>query len=224
MYIDREEITISKLKYGVPFGVSGVYSVTCKTTGKTYVGASVLVSSRLSTHFGRDARKYTHREFYQDITKYGLEGFECKLLEECPKENLLEREQFWYDKLKPEYNNIRPVEEPFLDDYVREQSRLKSQTPEKIAERKALFNSPEYVELFRNMHTEKMKPVTMTDLEGNYIDNFISMQAASRWLDENTVYTGKNKTSKIKEVADGERRMAYGFKFYYTNKSVETIQ
>ena len=116
------------------------------------------------------------------------------------------------------------MEEPFLDDYVREQSRLKSQTPEKIAERKALFNSPEYVELFRNMHTEKMKPVTMTDLEGNYIDNFISMQAASRWLDENTVYKGKNKTSKIKEVADGERRMSYGFEFYYTNKSVETIQ
>ena len=34
---------------------------------------------------------------------------------------------------------------------------------------------------------------------------FISLQEASRYITENTNFKGKNKTSKIKAVCDGER-------------------
>lgn len=158
--------------------------------------------------------------------KYGIEGFTWGVLEKCPKELLIEREQYWYDTLKPEYNDIRPCEQPFLDPFVRQRGYENSNTPEKVKARKDRFNSPEYKEIFRHMHVEKMRPIIMTDLEGNILKEFISMQEGSRWLDENTSYKGKNKTSKIKAVADGERRMAYGFKFHYkhTIGSVETIQ
>ena len=214
------------MKYGIPRNISGVYIITCKITNKSYIGSSVSIAARFSNHFYRDSRRYTHREFYQDIMKYGIEGFTWGVLEKCPKELLIEREQYWYDTLKPEYNDIRPCEQPFLDPFVRQRGYENSNTPEKVKARKDRFNSTEYKEIFRHMHVEKMRPIVMTDLEGNVLKEFISMQEGSRWLDENTSYKGKNKTSKIKAVADGERRMAYGFKFHYkhTIGSVETIQ
>ena len=214
------------MKYGIPTNTSGVYMITCKATNKSYIGSSINISARFSNHFYRDSRRYTHREFYQDVVKYGIEGFDWKVLEECPRDNLIGREQYWYDKLKPAYNDIRPCEQPFLNPLVRRRAVENSNTPEKVQERKARYLTPEYQELFRHVHVEKMRPIIMTDLEGNILKEFISMQEGSRWLDENTSYKGKNKTSKIKAVADGERRMAYGFKFHYkhTIGSVETIQ
>jgi group I intron endonuclease len=38
------------------------------------------------------------------LLKYGYSNFRVEILEYCEKENLLEREQYYLDKLKPEYN------------------------------------------------------------------------------------------------------------------------
>ena len=86
------------MKYGIPTNTSGVYMITCKATNKSYIGSSVNISARFSNHFYRDSRRYTHREFYQDVVKYGIEGFDWKVLEECPRDTLIGREQYWYDK------------------------------------------------------------------------------------------------------------------------------
>jgi len=40
----------------------------------------------------------------QAIHKYGLQEFKLEILEYCDKIVTLEREQFYLDKLKPEYN------------------------------------------------------------------------------------------------------------------------
>ena len=211
------------VKYYIKNNTTGVYKITCNITKKFYIGASVNIPSRLSNHMNRDARRYKEREFYKDVLKYGFENFTFEVLEVCHKDDLLEREQYYYDLLKPEYNEVKPSKNNFLHELVRKKSNLKSNSPEAVAKRKELFNSPEYRQLFRDVHTEKMKPIVMTDLEGNKLFEFKSMQECSRWLDENTNFKGKNKTSKIKAVADGERPTAYGYKFHYTTKRVETI-
>ena len=65
----------------------------------------------------------------------------------------------------------------------------------------------------RQKGLRKNKPIKM------YNDKFClifdSMMACSKWLNDNTKYTSKNKVSKIKAVCDGERKSAFGFKYSY---------
>ena len=63
----------------------------------------------------RDSRRYPNREIYKDVFKYGYENFDFEVLEECNKESLLEREQYYYDQILPEYNEFKPVENLFED-------------------------------------------------------------------------------------------------------------
>ena len=44
---------------------------------------------------------------YQAITKYGLNNFKLEILEYCDKFVTIEREQFYLDKVKPEYNLLK---------------------------------------------------------------------------------------------------------------------
>ncbi|WP_165571661.1 hypothetical protein, partial [Cytobacillus praedii] len=103
----------------------------------------------------------------------------------------------------------------FIYKEVQEKATKNSNTPELVEKRKKLFNSPQYQELFRTMHTSKMKPVDMIE-NNEIIKSFISMQEASRYITDNSNYKGKNKTSKIKAVCDGERKSAYGFEWRYS--------
>lgn len=196
-------------------GISGVYKITNMINGKFYIGASVDIDMRYTTHMGRDARKYKYHPFYIDIVEFGKENFKIEILEECDRNKLLVREQFYYDELNPDYNIVRPAENNFIYKEVQERATKNSNTPELVEKRRELYNSPEYQQLFRTMHTSKMKPVDMIN-DNEIIKSFISIQEASRYITENSKYKGKNKTSKIKAVCDGERNSAYGYEWRYS--------
>lgn len=199
----------------IPRGISGVYKITNIVTKQFYIGASVDIDMRWTTHMGRDARKYRNHPFYIDIRKFGKENFELEILEECKKEDLLPREQFYFDELYPQYNIVRPAINNFKYEEIRIKAIENSNTPELVQKRKEKYNSSEYKEYFRHVHKDKMRPVDMY-LNNVLIKHFISMQEASRYITETTDFIGKNKTSKIKAVCDGERNTAYGFSWMYS--------
>ena len=199
--------------YGVKRNTCGVYQIKNKVNGKSYVGASTNVSSRFSNHLNRDARKYYWRDFYKDILSYGKINFECILLEECKKEDLLEKEQYYYDLIKPEYNIVRPCEKMFNNETVRELGKTSDNNKLAIIKRKQLYNNTYYKKLFSDIQNKRKKPVQMEF--GNIVLNFESLSECARYVDDITSFKGKNKVSKIKAVCDGERPRAYGFKFKY---------
>jgi len=198
-------------------GLSGVYKISNVINGKFYIGSSVDIDMRYGTHMGRDARKFkdTH-DFYREIIEYGKDNFKLEVLKFCDKEDLLEWEQYYYDELNPQYNKVRPAENNFMHDEVRIKANKASNTPEMVAKRKELYNSQKYTNLFRTMHADKMRAVVMIK-DGVELDEFISIREASRFIDNNTDFKGKNKTSKIKAVCDGERKSAYGYNWRYKN-------
>lgn len=203
-------------------GIVGVYMITCEKNEKKYIGASNDVGSRISQHFGPIVqKKYPDNPLYADIRKYGRKSFRIELLEKCTEEEKLAREQYWYDKVRPEYNFVRPQEDILNNPKVRQRALEMTRSPEVRARRKKLFSSKEYRDLFRNMHP-KMRPVGMYR-NGEFVQNFPSIRGAARWLDENTDFTGKSKASKVKEVCEGSRPTAYGYTFQYSTESVETI-
>lgn len=205
-------------KYGIKDYVCGVYMITNKTNGKRYIGASNNIARRISTHMNREARKRT-TEFYEDADDLGYEQFTYEILEECAESELLGRETYYFEKLSPEYNMKHPRTREWLDpDGWKTEKAMKA-----ISRRKELYNTEEYVELFTNIQSSKMRPCHMFSRDGEYIMTFMSLQEAGKWLSNNTDFKGKSKTSKVKEVCDGTRRTAYGYTFKYADKSVTTI-
>jgi group I intron endonuclease len=75
----------------------GIYKFTNKINGKIYIGQSIDINARKRSHIN-DAYckgKDSNCPFHQAIIKYGEDGFNFEIIEECPKELLNEREKYW---------------------------------------------------------------------------------------------------------------------------------
>lgn len=83
----------------------GIYKILNKLNNKSYIGSAVKISGRWGNHRKRLRENWHHSIYLQRAwNKYGEENFEFIIVEECAKEILLEREQFYIDTVKPEYN------------------------------------------------------------------------------------------------------------------------
>jgi len=204
--------------YNIKRGACGVYLVTNNINGKRYVGSSVDVAGRLSTHFSRDAKKYSDKLFYADILKYGRNNFRFEILEECEREKLIEREQYYYDTLKPEYNLIRPCECSFTNEWVKQKARDACQTEVFRKKKSEQYHSEYYRNVFSHVQDKRKRKVEVYK-NGVFIKDFNSMCDCQAWLNEVTPFKGKNKVSKIKAVCDGDRLTAFGYTFKYKETS-----
>lgn len=171
-------------------------------------------------HFGRAMRQYKDiSRFYSEIFKYGKNNFNHEVLEECDREELLSREQYYYDLLQPSYNQIRPCECPFTDEVVKKKSKLAQQTQKYKDKMKIIHEGKEFRLKCKNIHTtgkQKMKPVDM--MKDNIIElKFDSISEAGNYIKNNTDYSAHSSKTKIKEVCDGKRKSAYGFNWKYSN-------
>lgn len=197
--------------------MTGIYKITNKVTGDFYIGGSVNAKGRKSNHFNRDARKYYGRyRLHTDIVNYGKENFSFEVIEECKREELLEREQYWYDVLKPTYNVVRPAKHNFVHAEVLRKARAAQNTKAYKEKMKKIHASKSFRIKCKMIHVSgkrRMKPVRLIDRNLE----FMSLSDAGRWVKGNTQFTSVNPTSKIKAVCDGERNTAYGFQWEYLN-------
>lgn len=80
----------------------GIYRITNKINGKSYIGQSKNIERRFREH------KYICSETNKSLAiaykKYGRENFEFSILEECSIEDLDNREIYYIKALKPQYN------------------------------------------------------------------------------------------------------------------------
>lgn len=86
-----------------------VYQIFNTKNSRSYIGSTVNFSQRKRRHFN-DLKKGCHSSVFmqRDYAKCGVEAFEIRVIEqvELPS-NLIAREQFWIDSLKPEYNSAK---------------------------------------------------------------------------------------------------------------------
>lgn len=82
----------------------GIYQIKNTVTGKRYVGSSADIETRWTTHRCH-LRKGVHhsRKLQNSWNKHGEENFSFEVLEVCPKDDLVGREQFYID-LESHYN------------------------------------------------------------------------------------------------------------------------
>lgn len=81
--------------------ISAVYLLLNKVNSKLYIGSTTNIHSRWSLH-KRQLNTNSHANFHLQSAwnKYGADAFGFSILEECSKDQLLSREQFWLNYTK----------------------------------------------------------------------------------------------------------------------------
>jgi group I intron endonuclease len=92
---------------------AGIYRWVNKLNGKSYVGSSLDLARRLNYYYnlsflaGYAANKKKRKInsiIYRSLLKYGYSNFKLEILEYCDTLNVIQREQYYIDLIKPEYN------------------------------------------------------------------------------------------------------------------------
>lgn len=92
---------------------SGIYSIINLIDDKRYVGSAINLNKRLYEH-KRQLQNNKHPNRYLQFAwnKHGSKVFEFYIIENCEKENLINKEQAWLDWLKclvPNGYNLSPT-------------------------------------------------------------------------------------------------------------------
>lgn len=91
---------------------SGIYMFTNKLNNKRYIGSAIDLHKRISRYFQNsylNNSKHQNRLIIKAIKKYGIENFFISIIEYVTinENDLIEREQYWLDNVKPEYNILK---------------------------------------------------------------------------------------------------------------------
>jgi len=87
----------------------GIYKIT-SPTGRVYIGQSINIENRKQAYSIGNNQLKKQPKIYNSIIKYGWENHIHEIIEECPVEQLNERETYWkkyyIDLNKGNWNNV----------------------------------------------------------------------------------------------------------------------
>lgn len=85
--------------------ISGVYQIVNITNGHRYIGSAIDIQRRWSSHVRLLCQNKSHSPYLQNAwNRYGKDCFEFSVIEQCDSFSVIEREQYYIDTLRPEYN------------------------------------------------------------------------------------------------------------------------
>lgn len=87
---------------------SGIYKINNSITGNFYIGSAVDLGKRMEFHRNNLINKKHHNWILIRVfERVGKDNLSVDILEECSRESLIEREQYYIDTLNPKYNICR---------------------------------------------------------------------------------------------------------------------
>ena len=141
---------------------SGIYRITNKLTGDFYIVQSANISNRFRKYF---TISYISSKkgliISRALLKYGYSNFFVTILEYCNSSDLLQREQYYFDKLKPQYNILKIAGSSLMWG-----SKLSEETKAKISKALKGVYVGDNSALFGRLHTEKTKELMSTRKAG----------------------------------------------------------
>ena len=202
---------------------SGVYRWTNILTGNTYVGSSVNLAKRFNSYFNFNYLSKIKMIISKAILKYGYSNFKLEILEYCESPIVIEREQYYLDLLKPEYNSLKTAGSSLGYKHTEETLvKLKTRvlTPEQLALATENLikgrNSEEQRMAARErmiaLNNKKGFKVEVTDQRTNITTTYPSLRKAAEAL--STDLKAINYNQKVQK----ERGKVILFKKYYIVK------
>ena len=156
----------------------GIYRVTNRINGKSYIGQSKNIESRLKYH--QTANRESNLAIRNDLIKYGSENFLYEVLEECDVTCLDEREGYYIRTLKPEYNTKGFTEHGIH--YNDESTRAKIRSSAKL--------------WWKNLPSETKEKITRNNLTGRKKGYHLTSEQKDRLRKANL---GKKQSTETKE-------------------------
>jgi len=99
----QTDITYSKYN-----NVSGIYMIQSTIDNRKYIGSAVNLHNRFCVHkHNLEKHKHNNRHLQRFYDKYGSEYLKFIVVEECDRNILLKREQFFINKIKPSFNGSK---------------------------------------------------------------------------------------------------------------------
>lgn len=215
-----------------------IYIITNTINNKQYVGqTSFSIEDRFKEHIKSSQKtEINNRPLYKAMNKYGINNFIVELLEECEDSQLSSKEQYWINKLNTYHNGYNATlggEGTLLYDHDLIFQKLKNEEFS-IDIQKELGCDPKIISKIAKDNNIVLKhknnalnsvEVDCYDKNNNFIQHFVSMTEASKWLIEKgyskvSIEQAKNIRGKIALAAKGKRKTAYGFIWKYTDVGI----
>lgn len=176
---------------------TGVYKWTLVTSGKSYVGSSLDLSIRFKNYFNisyfERESKTNNSLIYRALLKHGYSNFKLDILEYCDPSVVVQREQYYLDKLELEYKTLKVA-----------RSLIGFKHSAITIERMSLAGHPrnEATKLSANTQAH---PVIATEIDTGEMKVFTSIRKAAEFisihpsylakcLNENNIYKGNGYT------------------------------
>ena len=145
--------------YVLSMTISGIYKIINKVNGKYYVGSSINITDRRWRKH-KSCLRYNHHDnkhLQNAWNKYGENNFDFIIIEQIPKEKLVEVEQKYLDIAKTEqdkcYNQAFDVERPATT--MSEEAKQKMK--DKLSKLMSGVNNPNYGKHHSSEAKEKMR-------------------------------------------------------------------
>jgi len=204
VFEDLTNPTTKKTAYRSLKLFSGIYTVVNLATGQYYVGSAV--TGNLYMRFHKHLFSLTgNKRIANAVNKYGLSEFAFLVLEIVPQENktdstlLLNREDYYLESLKPEYNiaplasnsigwkhsseSLTKMRENYSEERREQVGNINkgkklSQETRELIRKSALLRESMSIES-RKKCAVNVRPVIITNLDGSNPINFVSIKEAS---------------------------------------------
>jgi len=115
---------------------SGIYRWVNKKTGKSYVGSATKLSQRFYLYYSllslEKILTKSKSHIISALLKYGYSRFTLEILEYCDSKDLIKREQYYIDKLNPEYNILSKAGSRLGSVHTKETRKKMADTSKKI--------------------------------------------------------------------------------------------
>lgn len=190
-YYQLNTKSIDLFKYN---NISGIYKITNKINGKIYIGQAINLWQRITKGYLNTLpnNKNHNKHLQRAWNKYGGINFKIEIQEECNKDRLNEREQYWIDyynscdinygyNICPEAGSNRGYKrseesKEKMRKYTTENSRMRGNHHNE--ETKKLMS-----EIKKEQYEKSKYPIYQFDLNGVFIKEWASTIEASSNLD-----------------------------------------
>jgi len=195
----------------------GVYRWVNLVNGKTYVGSSVNLTRRFKAYYSVYYLEYEGKRnnslIYKALLKYGYDwsGFRLEILEYCESEIITEREQYYIDLLKPEYNILKQARS--LKGFKHSETTIERMREIKINNKRIRTEEETLKQvnsLLKGVYT------IVKDMDSDEIKNFVSGREAAKFI-------GMHQSGLAKYISKQNFYLGRGFLVYKSDHSYEEI-
>lgn len=183
----------------------GIYCIECLVNHKKYIGESKVIKQRWGRHKRElNANKHSNWLLQKDWDLYGSDNFIFYIVEECPDDELYEKEKYWISEYDTYENGYNITSGGLGSNDIKHSDKWRNYFSEHMKWRHE--HDENYINKVNESRSKQMKPIACYDPNG-YIRSYEGIGVAARALNM--------RRENISDVLYGRRNTNLGYTFSF---------